>query len=137
MIEQQVSKLSDMYHANLLKQGETAVMTAMQGIAQDFMVSTNNELQSNLAELSFEESSVLGTQIAGYAYVVTTLRAMNTGKTLQSDVNNAKNTMCDSYQYYENKFSKDYEIMNVEQRENFINSILLPLKMIGDFLIKW
>ena len=125
MIEQQVSKLSDMYHAILIKQGEAGVMKAMQGIAQDFMVSTNNELQSNLAELSFEESSVLGKQIADYANVVTTLRAMETGKTSQSDVNNAKKTMCVSYKYYENKFSNDYELMNIEQRENFINSILL------------
>ena len=136
MITQQVSKLSSLYHTILAKQGNQAVMQNMQQATEDFMVSTNNELQRDLDELTFQESSDLGKMIAGYAFTLETLRAMEKGQSNNESIIKSLNHINISYKFYENKYIQELDYRNKQQREDYINSILLPLMMLIDFLKK-
>lgn len=136
MIEELVSKLSLAYHAILAKQGYNAVMQNMQQAAEDFMVSTNNELQRDLDDLSFEESADLGKMIVGYAFTLETLRAIEKGNKNYLDINKSLNYIKKSYKFYETKYIQEFDYRNKQQREDYINSILLPLMMLIDFFKK-
>lgn len=136
MIEEQVSKLSSLYHIILEEQGEKAVMQNMQQAADDFMVSTNNELQRDLDELSFQESADLGQMIAGYAFTLETLRAMEKRESNPERIMKSLNYIKTSFKFYENKYIQELNYRNKQQREDYINSILLPLMMLIDFLKK-
>lgn len=136
MIEEQVSKLSSLYHTILAQQGNEAVMQNMQQAAEDFMVSTNNELQRDLEELSFQESADLGKMIAGYAFTLETLREMEKGQSDNERILKSSNYIKNSYKFYENKYIQELDYRNKQQREDYINSILLPLMMLIDFLKK-
>lgn len=136
MIEEQVTKLSTLYHTILAQQGNQAVLQNMKQVAEDFMVSTNNELQRDLEELSFQESADLGKMIAGYAFSLETLRAIENGENNSSNITKSSNHIKTSYKFYENKYIEELEYRNKEQREEYINSILLPLMMLIDFFKK-
>jgi len=136
MIEQQVSKLSMLYHTILAKQGDAAVMQNMQQAAEDFMVSSNNELQRDLDELTFEESSKLGKMIAGYAFTLETLRAIENGEKNILNINKSSDYIKLSFKFYEEKYIQELDYRNKQQREDYINSILLPLMMLIDFFKK-
>ena len=136
MIEEQVSKLSMLYHAILEKQGTIAVMHNMQQVAEDFMVSTNNELQRDLDELTFQESADLGKMIAGYAFTLETLRAIEKGDKNFLNINKSSDYIKRSFKFYEAKYIQELDYRNKQQREDYINSILLPLMMLIDFFKK-
>jgi hypothetical protein len=135
-IEEQVSKLSNLYHTILAQQGENAVMQNMQQAANDFMVSSNNELQNNLDDLSFEESADLGKMISGYAFTLDTFRAIEKGEKNRGNIINSMGLIKRSYKFYETKYIQELEHRNKQQREDYINSILLPLMMMIDYLKK-
>ena len=132
VIKEQVSKLSGLYHAILAKQGENAVMQNMQQAANDFMVSSNNELQSNLDELSYQESADLGKMISGYAFTLETFREIEKGNKNRESIIKSMESIKNSYNYYETKYIQELEYRNKQQREDYINSILLPLMMMID-----
>lgn len=136
MIEEQVSKLSMLYHSVLAQQGSNTVMQNMQQAALDFMISTNNELQNNLDDLSFSESSDLGKMIAGYAFTLEALRAIEKVENNHLKINKSIEHIQHSYNFYEVKYTQELEYRNKQQREDYINSILLPLMMLIDFLKK-
>ena len=136
MIEEQVSKLSMLYHSVLAKQGSNTVMQNMQQTALEFMISTNNELQNNLDDLSFSESSDLGIMIAGYSFTLETLRSIEKGENNHLKINKSIEHIQHSYYFYEVKYNQELEYRNKQQREDYINSILLPLMMLIDFLNK-
>tara|TARA_R110002049_G_scaffold28213_6_gene97159 strand:- start:1251 stop:1670 length:420 start_codon:yes stop_codon:yes gene_type:complete len=135
-IEEQVSKLSTLYHTILAKQGERAVMQNMQQAANDFMVSSNNELQNNLDELSYQESADLGKMIAGYAFTLETFREIENGNKNKERIIKSTESIKRSYKFYETKYVQELEYRNKQQREDYINSILLPLMMMIDYLKK-
>src|SRR5690606_27675830 len=120
-IEEQVSKLSGLYHAILAKQGENAVMQNMQQAANDFMVSSNNELQSNLDELSYQESADLGKMISGYAFTLETFREIEKGNKNRESIIKSLESIKNSYKYYETKYIQELEYRNKQQREDYIN----------------
>ena len=132
VIKEQVSKLSGLYHAILAKQGENAVMQNMQQAANDFMVSSNNELQSNLDELSYQESADLGKMISGYAFTLETFREIEKGNKNRESIIKSMESIKNSYKHYETKYIQELEYRNKQQREDYINSILLPLMMMID-----
>ena len=136
MIKEQVTKLSTLYHTILAQQGNQAVLQNMKQVAEDFMVSTNKELQRDLEELSFQESADLGKMIAGYAFSLETLRAIENGENNSSNITKSSNHIITSFKFYENKYIEELEYRNKEQREDYINSILLPLMMLIDFFKK-
>ena len=136
MIKEQVTKLSTLYHTILAQQGNQAVLQNMKQVAEDFMVSTNKELQRDLEELSFQESADLGKMIAGYAFSLETLRAIENGENNSSNITKSSNHIITSFKFYENKYIEELEYRNKEQREEYINSILLPLMMLIDFFKK-
>lgn len=135
-IEEQVSKLSTLYHAILAKQGESVIMQNMQQAANDFMISSNNELQNNLDELSYQESADLGKMIAGYAFTLETFKAIENGNKNRESIIKSTESIKSSYKFYETKYIQELEYRNKQQREDYINSILLPLMMMIDYLKK-
>tara|TARA_B100000809_G_C14596802_1_gene335826 strand:+ start:30 stop:443 length:414 start_codon:yes stop_codon:yes gene_type:complete len=136
MIKEQVSELSTLYHIILAQQGNQAVMQNIQQATEDFMVSTNNELQRDLEELSFQESADLGKMIAGYAFTLETLRAIEKGQSNPESIMKSSRYIKTSYKFYENKYIQELDYRNKQQREDYINSILLPLMMLIDFFKK-
>jgi hypothetical protein len=108
----------------------------MQQAAEDFMVSSNNELQNNLDDLSFEESADLGKMIAGYALTLDTFREIEKGEKNRESISRSINSIKHSYDFYEAKYIQELEYRNKQQREDYINSILLPLMMMIDYLKK-
>ena len=135
MIKKQISKLSDAYHAILAKQGKDVVYQQMRQAASDFMINTNNQLQSNLNQLSNEESSELGKMIIGYTHTIDVLDDINSNQYNTTEIAKALQQMAYSYNYYENEFLYQLERGTKEERENYINTILLPLMMLRDYLM--
>ena len=135
MIEQQVSKLSMIFHAMLEKQGDVSIMQSMQQILKDFISTTNDKLKREI-NLSFQEKIDINDIITGYSFTLKTLISIENGERNFGDINKSIDFIKKTYKLYETKYVQESYHRSKQQNENFIHSILVPLMMIIDFLKK-
>ena len=134
MIREKVEKQTNLFHQAFKKRESPTHSETIIKIACDYMINTNNYLQGNLQTLAFEETALLGKQIASFAEIINVLREIENGKRNLVNIIKASVLTLSIYEYYENTYSEEYESKDFKTQQEYIIYALMPLMLIHEYL---
>lgn len=130
-MKQQVTQIAQALNAVLNQQGADAKRNAVQLALNDFQMSTANEMQRDFDNNDFSDMDDLSSNVK--IYMELKQQVSNLQSYRKADFEDAEKKILSVYDYYEEKYIRELEYRNSEERKNYIETILSPLILISLF----
>jgi hypothetical protein len=129
-MKEQVSKIAQMLNSVLNQQGFSTKRNAIFQILEDFESSTVGEIKRDFDNNDFDDLDDLSKNVNVY---IDLKKIINENSNNKIDFQNGFTKIISVYDYYEQKYIRELEFRNGEQRRNYIETILSPLILISLF----
>lgn len=130
-MKQQVTQIAETLNLVLNQQGTEAKQNAIQLTLNDFETSTTGEMQKDFDNNDFSDMDDLANNVKIYQELKQQVINPQTYKL--ADFENSERKILFVYDYYEEKYIRELEYRNSEERKNYIETILSPLILISIF----
>lgn len=131
MIEE-VKNLANLLYSILNNQGSDYKTMSIIQILRDFRNTSTNQMNKDLREGDYSEVDILRSNIKGYINIIDVIEDRFYHST--EDFQNALKESKRIYNYYEQKYIRELNYRNEDQKLKYIEEILSPLMLVNLFL---
>lgn len=127
-MKEEVTKVAKMLNAILNQQGFEYKKNAVLQTLEDFESSTMREIQRDFDNDDYDDIEDMTKNVNVY---IDLKNLINENSNDKAEFQNAYNKIIKTYEYYEQKYIRELEFRNSEQRKNYIETIMSPLILIS------
>lgn len=127
-MKEEVTKVAKMLNAILNQQGFKYKKNAVLQTLEDFESSTMREIQRDFDNDDYDDIEDMTKNVNVY---IDLKNLINENSNDKAEFQNAYNKIINTYEYYEQKYIRELEFRNSEQRKNYIETIMSPLILIS------
>ncbi|WP_420287300.1 hypothetical protein VT569_05225 [Flavobacterium psychrophilum] len=127
-MKEEVTKVAKMLNAILNQQGFEYKKNAVLQTLEDFESSTMREIQRDFDNDDYDDIEDMTKNVNVY---IDLKNLINENSNDKAEFQNAYNKIINTYEYYEQKYIRELEFRNSEQRKNYIETIMSPLILIS------
>ena len=127
-MREEVTKIATMLNSILHQQGFTYKKNAILQTLEDFESSTLREIKRDFDDNDYDDIEDMTKNVNVYIDLKNLINENSNSKT---EFQNAFNKIINVYEYYEQKYIRELEYRNSEQRKKYIENILSPLILIS------
>lgn len=127
-MKEEVTKVAKILNTILNQQGFEYKKNAILQTLEDFESSTMREIQRDLDNDDYEDIEDMTKNLNVY---IDLKNLINENSNDKAEFENAYNKIINTYEYYEQKYIRELEFRNSEQRKNYIETIMSPLILIS------